>query len=112
MPIAPSIPDAMKFENATITAKANVYFDGNVVSHGIVLADGSRKTLGAINAGTYHFDTQAAEIMQIIDGSCKVTLDGSSETQSISAGSSFDVPANSGFDIEVPESCQYICSYL
>src|SRR5688572_19988353 len=29
----------MQFENVTAIAKANVYFDGNVVSHGIVFPD-------------------------------------------------------------------------
>jgi uncharacterized protein YaiE (UPF0345 family) len=35
-----------KFENVTVVAKANVYFDGKVVSHTVLLASGKKKTLG------------------------------------------------------------------
>ena len=40
------LPDT--FANVTVTAKANVYFDGKVVSHSILLPDGEKKTLGLI----------------------------------------------------------------
>ena len=32
--------------NVTLTTKSNVYFDGKCVSHTVLLADGSRKTVG------------------------------------------------------------------
>ena len=32
-----------EFSNVTAVAKANVYFDGKVVSHTILFADGSKK---------------------------------------------------------------------
>ena len=103
----------MKFTNVTAEAKANIYFDGKVVSHGIVLEDGSNKTLGLIFPGSYHFGTQSAERMEIIDGSCLVNLDGLEGSDSFKAGGHFDVPANSGFTIEVGEGiCQYICSFI
>lgn len=35
-----------KFENVTAVTKANIYFDGKVVSHTIFLDSGERKTLG------------------------------------------------------------------
>ena len=38
----------MQFSNVTALAKANVYFDGKVVSHTILLPDGTKKTLGLI----------------------------------------------------------------
>jgi len=103
----------MEFTNVTAKAKANVYFDGKVVSHGIVLADGSTKTFGLIYPGSYHFDTQSAERMEITEGSCMVSLDGLDGSDSFAAGEHFDVPANSGFSIEVSEGiCQYICSFI
>lgn len=102
----------MQFENVTAIAKGNVYYDGKVVSHAIIMPDGSRKTLGVILPGSYHFGTAAAERMDIVAGSCAVKLDGSNETQDIPAGSYFDVPANSGFAIEVSSECHYVCSYL
>ena len=54
----------MKFTNVTAEAKANVYFDGKVVSHGVTLEDGSTKTFGLIFTGKYHFDTKLAERME------------------------------------------------
>lgn len=104
---------SQSFSNVTAAAKANVYFDGKVVSHSIVFPDESKKTLGLIYAGEYHFGTGAAERMEIIAGSSKVLLDGESEANIFAAGSHFDVPANSGFTITVEEGiCEYICSFL
>ena len=107
------MPIPTQFDNVTAVAKANVYFNGKVVSHSILLPDGSRKTLGLIYPGRYHFGTDKAERMEIVDGSCTVTLDGSSTSQTYAAGQAFHVPAKSGFDIEVTDGlCQYICSFL
>lgn len=101
------------FSNVTVDAKANIYFDGKVVSHTVHFPDGSRKTLGLIYPGKFHFGTAAPERMEIIAGDCLVVLDGSTETLAIEAGSSFDVPGNSGFTITVAGGiCEYICSFL
>lgn len=103
----------MQFENVTALAEGNIYFDGKVISHSILLPDGSQKTLGVILPGSYHFGTEAAELMEIVSGSCEVVLDGSEEKNGVAAGSSFDVPANSGFTISVEtEPCHYVCSFL
>lgn len=102
------------FANITVDTLANVYFEGKVVSHTVHFADGSRKTLGIITApGSFHFGTAAAELMEITAGSCEVTLDGSSNKVTYVAGTAFEIPANSGFDITVKDgTCQYICSFL
>ncbi len=103
----------MTFSNVSTVAKANVYFNGRVVSHTILFPDNSKKTLGLIYDGSYHFGTEAAERMEITDGACEVVLDGQTESKSYAAGSAFEVPANSGFTISVGEGiCQYICSFL
>ena len=103
----------MKFENVSVDVKANVYFDGRVVSHSVYFADGSKKTLGLIQAGEYHFGTAAAERMEIVAGACGVVMDGTGEKLEITAGGAFDVPANSGFTITVGEGlCEYVCSFL
>ena len=105
-----SIPT--EFKNVTAVAKANVYFDGKVVSHTILFADASKKTLGLIYPGKFHFGTDQAERMEIVAGQCAVKLDGQSATNNYSAGQAFDVPAKSGFDIEVKQGiCEYICSF-
>lgn len=106
------MPDTA-FTNVTVDAKANIYFDGRVISHSVHFADGSRKTIGLIYPGIYHFGTAAPELMEIISGSSKVVLDGTDETLEIAAGSSFEVPGKSGFTITVDEGiCEYICSFL
>ena len=103
----------MQFSNVTALAKANVYFDGKVVSHTILLPSGEKKTLGLIFPGNFHFSTGKAERMEITAGTCHVKLYGSADTQSHTAGTHFDVAANSGFDIEVTDDiCEYICSFL
>lgn len=102
----------MQFENVTALAKANIYFGGKVVSHTIITQQGERKTLGAILGGSFRFDTDAAERMDITGGACRVTLDGSSETKAYAEGEHFNVEAKSGFTIEVDETCDYVCSYL
>tara|TARA_B110000037_G_scaffold217766_1_gene279482 strand:- start:1890 stop:2207 length:318 start_codon:yes stop_codon:yes gene_type:complete len=104
----------MEFSNVTATAKANIYFDGKVVSHAVVTADGQKKTFGVIFPGSYHFGTEAAERMDITAGPCTITQDATKETTAIEGGSHFDVPANSGFTIEVAEGVvgQYVCSYI
>jgi len=107
------MPHPDRFENVTAVAKANVYFDGKVVSHTIVLADGAKKTLGLIYPGAFHFGTDAAERMEIVTGTCRVKIDGATTTAEYGAGQSFSVPAKSGFDIEVHEGiCEYVCSFL
>ena len=106
-----SIPS--EFQNVTAVTKANVYFDGRVVSHSILFPDGSKKTLGLIYPGSYHFGTDKAERMEIVAGSCSVKLDGSTEVRTYADGSFFDVPAKSGFDIAVESGiAEYICSFI
>ena len=101
------------FTNVTVDSKANVYFDGKVVSHTVLFPDGSKKTLGLIYPGEYHLGTDAAEEMAISDGACEVVLDGQDATASYAAGTAFAVPAKSGFTIRVKDGiCQYVCSFL
>jgi uncharacterized protein YaiE (UPF0345 family) len=102
-----------EFAGVTAVAKANIYFDGKVASHTIIMPDGSKKTLGLIYAGEYHFGTKAPERMEIVAGACEVVLDGQSGTQSHGEGEVFDVPGDSGFTIRVKQGiCEYICSFL
>ncbi|HPA18301.1 MAG TPA: pyrimidine/purine nucleoside phosphorylase [Verrucomicrobiae bacterium] len=107
----PNIPS--EIPNVTVLTKANVYFDGGVISHTILFDDGTRKTLGLIRPGRYHFATDKAERMDIVAGTCRVKLDGSPDSRDYSAANTFEVPAKSGFDIEVVSGlCEYICSFL
>jgi uncharacterized protein YaiE (UPF0345 family) len=102
-----------QFVGVTVVTKANVYFDGNVVSHTVLFKDDTRKTLGLIRPGSYHFNTGAPERMEVVAGACSVTLDGSNESRDHGTGASFDVPGKSGFTIRVAAGlCEYICSFL
>jgi purine/pyrimidine-nucleoside phosphorylase len=102
----------MKFDNVTAIAKANIYFGGRVISHTVLFPDGSKKTLGLIYPGEFHFGTDAPERMDITSGACRVRVDGTNEWQDVSAGSFFKVPGKSGFDISVADGiAEYVCSF-
>lgn len=106
-----SIPS--QFENVTAVCKANVYFEGKVVSHTLLTAGGEKKTLGLIYPGSYNFGTGAPEIMEIVAGSCKVRLKDTTDWKVYGAGEAFKVPGNSAFDITVESGiCEYICSFV
>jgi uncharacterized protein YaiE (UPF0345 family) len=98
------------FDNVSVVKKANVYFDGKCVSHTVHLADGSRKSVGVIFPGKLRFNTGEPELMEIIAGSCRVTLPGGAPSV-YRAGESFKVAANSAFDIEALETLDYVCHF-
>lgn len=102
-----------QFVGVTVVTKANVYFDGNVISHTVIFKDDTKKTLGLIRPGAYHFNTGTPERMEIVAGDCTVTVDGTTGVKPYAAGTYFDVPGNSGFTITVAAGlCEYICSFL
>lgn len=102
----------MEFNNVTITKKANVYFDGNVVSRTITFQDGSVKTLGFMQVGDYTFNTGKAEIMEFLSGELEVTLPNQKEPLIIKGSATFEVPANSSFSLHVTAPADYICSFI
>ena len=100
-----------QFENVTVVKKANVYYEGKVVSRTILFPDGSRKTLGFMLPGEYEFGTAAPELMEILAGEMDVLLPGASGWQTFPAGSSFPVPADSKFKLILKVPVDYCCSY-
>jgi purine/pyrimidine-nucleoside phosphorylase len=94
-----------------INPRANVYFDGKCVSHGIELPDGTKKSVGVILPSTLKFDTGAPEVMEVVDGECRVRLAGSEAWTAYAGGQSFEVPGNSSFDIEVSKALHYVCHF-
>ena len=100
-----------EFKNVTVVKKANVYFDGKVTSRTIVLGDGSKKTLGIMLPGEYTFNTDASEIMEIIDGDLDVLLHGDQNWKTVKGGESFDVPGQSKFSLKVRQLTDYCCSF-
>lgn len=110
------MPDLMtpkEFSNVKAVTKANIYFDGKVVSHTVLFPDSTKKTLGLIYPGAFYFGTDAGERMEIVAGNCRVKLKGQSDWKDYGADQAFDVPAKSGFDIEVKSGiCEYVCSFI
>ena len=101
-----------QLDNVSFFCRANVYFDGKVVSHGLVLADGEKKSVGIIYPGSYSFDTAVPERMEIIAGTCSVKIAGESDWTEYKEDTFFDVPADSSFEIAVKEGiAEYLCSY-
>jgi uncharacterized protein YaiE (UPF0345 family) len=101
-----------EFNKVTVVREANVYFGGKVSSRTVIFEDGTKKTLGFMLPGDYSFDTGAAEVMEIIGGEMDVLLPASTHWTTYKAGESFEVPADSKFDLVVKEYADYCCSYL
>jgi hypothetical protein len=101
-----------EFNNVTIVREANIYFDGKVASHTVLFPDGSKKTLGIMQAGDYEFSTGAAEIMEILSGKLEWQIKGESAWKAISGGEAFNVPANSVFLMKVATVTDYCCSFI
>lgn len=101
-----------KIDGVSLLTKANVYFDGKCVSHGFVLADGTKKSAGVVLPATLTFGTAVPEVMECVAGGCRVRMQGESEWKAYGPGESFAVPGDSSFDIEVAgEPFHYICHY-
>lgn len=101
-----------RFENVSVEAKANIYFEGKVVSHTLIEKDGAKKTLGLIYPGTFLFNTGAPEKMIITAGSSWVKLKGEQDWTPYPAGTEFSVPGNASFEIKVESGiAEYICLF-
>ena len=100
-----------KIDGVTVTTAANVYFDGKCVSHGITFPDGTKKSVGVVLPSTLTFNTGAPEIMECVAGSCEYKLKGTDAWVKSTAGTQFNVPGNSSFEIRVTEPYHYICHF-
>ncbi len=98
-------------DGASVSTRANVYFDGKCVSHSLALPDGSKKSVGVILPATLTFNTGAPEVMECVAGSCEYRLAGTDVWLRSEAGHRFSVPARSSFDIRVAETYHYICHF-
>jgi len=101
-----------RFDNVSVLKQANVYFDGKCVSHTVLFADGTRKTLGVIFPSSLTFSTGAPEVMELNAGKCRIRLPGEQEWKTYEGGQRFEVPGNSSFDIEIIETLDYVCHYV
>ncbi len=100
-----------QFDNVSVLKKANVYFDGKCVSHTVMFADGSRKSVGVIFPSKLTFNTGAPEVMEINAGVCHVKLPGAQHWRTVRAGETFEVAGNACFEIETTEMLDYVCHF-
>lgn len=89
----------------------NSYFEGRVQSVGFE-RNGRKHTAGVIDAGEYHFGTAAAERMTVVSGELAIRVDGTADFHRYPAGTSFEVPASSGFDVRADAASAYLCEFL
>ena len=101
----------MSFKNVEVKKQANVYHEGRVTSRTVITPQGEMKTLGVMLPGTYRFSTQAPETVDVTQGHCQVKLADRQTWESYQAGQSFNVPANSHFEIEVVDLLDYVCHF-
>jgi len=101
-----------EFTNVTAVKAANIYYDGKVTSRTLKFSDGSIKSLGIMLPGEYTFGTDLKEIMEIMAGELEVRLPGEDSFKTLAVPCSFEVPANSSFDLVIKTPTDYCCSYI
>ena len=100
----------MQFDGVSVGKKANVFFDGKCVSHTVTLADGTRKSVGVILPSTLRFDLTTREVMEVVDGTAHVSINGAAE-QAFGAGQSWTVEAGGYFIIRAEQPVHYVCHF-
>ena len=98
------------FDLVSVGKTANVYFDGKCVSHTVTFADGTRKSVGVILPSTLTFNVGVPEIMELLQGKGKVSIN-DGDWQSFEGAFTFSVPENGKFVIEVSEDVHYVCHF-
>ena len=95
-----------------VTTKANIYWNGKVVSRTCYRKDGSKFTLGIITAGTYTFDVCDKEVVSLIAGEAEIILPDETEWRVVKTPDVFEIPAHSKYQIRTPETVEYLCDYI
>jgi uncharacterized protein YaiE (UPF0345 family) len=91
--------------------KHNTYFEGKVQSIGFE-RNGRNTTVGVIVPGEYHFGTGSPERMTVVSGELHARLDGTQTWVVYPAGTSFEIPGKSGFDVKALAPAAYLCEFL
>jgi uncharacterized protein YaiE (UPF0345 family) len=100
----------MQFDQVTVNKKANVFFEGKCISHTVTLANGERKSVGVILPSTLRFDLTTKEVMEVVDGTAHVSINGAPE-QPFAAGQSWTVEAGGYFVIRAEQAVHYVCHF-
>ena len=89
----------------------NTYFEGKVQSVGFERL-GRRASVGVVDAGEFHFGTEAPERMTVLSGELWARLPGDATWRAFPAGTAFEVSGKSGFDVKATAPAGYLCEYL
>ncbi len=90
--------------------KVNEYFDAKVASIAFQTED-KPATVGVMAPGDYEFGTSEHETMTVVSGALTVKLPGAADWQTLAAGDTFDVVADSRFQVKVEIDTAYLCLY-
>jgi uncharacterized protein YaiE (UPF0345 family) len=90
--------------------KTNEYFDGKVKSIAFKTKT-LPATVGVMATGDYVFNTDEKEKMTVVSGVMFIKFSGTETTQAFKAGESFNVEANSSFNVSIKEETAYLCLY-
>ena len=96
------------FQNVSIKKKPNIFYDGKVSSWTIILADGSKKSLGIMLPGEYAFEPPTDEIMEFMTGELEILLTGNSWTK-VNNNDRFYIQAKTAFKVKVKTLTEYCC---
>ena len=90
---------------------ADPSFDGKVTSRSITLANGDERSLWIMLPGRYTFSTKQAEIMEMLSGKLEIKLT-NENWKTLNTPETFNVPANSSFELNIKLVTDYCCSYI
>lgn len=99
----------LSFKQRNTMLKTNEYFDGNVKSIAFQ-TETLPATVGVMAVGDYIFSTVDNEKMMVVSGKMTIKL-GNSDKKTYISGESFDVPANTSFDVTIAVETAYLCLY-
>ncbi len=101
--------------------ETNEYFDGKVKSIAFESTlpsseNSSTKTtkpatVGVMAVGNYVFNTADKEKMIVVSGAMRVKFSDSDDITTFQEGDSFEVDANSSFDVSIQQETAYLCIY-
>jgi uncharacterized protein YaiE (UPF0345 family) len=69
-------------------------------------------TVGVVAPGTYHFNTGAPERMTVISGELHARLPGAPDFHLYAAGTAFEIPGHTGFEVRASNPTAYLCEFL
>lgn len=91
--------------------KHNSYFDGKVQSLGFE-RHGRKLSAGVILPGEFHFNTDSPERMTVVSGELQVRFTKDGAWTIYAAGTAFEIPGKSGFDVKAAAPTAYLCEFL